>query len=55
MKGKISLQNLVVKDILAIFVVFYGFYLVSQGINGTVGTSLALIIAFYFSRWRQEK
>ena len=49
------IKGVTVKDIVAIITVTGGLYLISTGKNGVVGMALAMIISFYFGRWRNEK
>ena len=44
----IDVQDIGITDIIALICVIGGLILVSQGINGTVGTLLTSIVFFYF-------
>lgn len=52
---KLNIKNITIKDLIATVVVGGGFYLISKGIDGTVGTVLIIVIAFYFSHFRNHK
>ena len=52
---KIDAKSIGVQDIVAIATIFGGLYLVSKGINGTIGSLLVLVVSFYFSRFRRDQ
>jgi len=44
----IDIQNIGITDVIALLCVVGGLTLVGLGIDGTVGTILTMIVAFYF-------
>lgn len=52
---KLNIQNVTIKDVIALITVIGGLFLVSQGINGTIGTVLVMVVSFYFGHFRNHR
>ena len=51
---KLDISGVTIKDVIALITIVAGFFLIWSGKNGVVGTALTLVIAFYFSRFRNK-
>ena len=51
---KLDIHGVTIKDLIALITITAGFFLIWSGTDGVVGTALTLVIAFYFSRFRNE-
>ena len=45
---KLNIQEVTVKDLIALITIVCGFFLIAKGIDGTVGMALTLVVGFYF-------